>query len=200
LLDGYVRNVDSTWHSTLDRSRRTDAETEWGWSFSEFQGPSRAKGIFADGSVREDGAGNLYGTAEAGGTDSAGVIFKLTPASGGGWTESVIHIFDDTHGAYPVGLIEDGKGGFYGSALEGANSTCNGGCGVVYDLVPGPNGGWVENILHHFSGGYDGGNPSRLYVDANGNIFGVAEVGGSTVCQGGCGTVFEISAPAPAEK
>ncbi len=39
-----------------------------------------------------DDAGNLYGTATAGGADGGGVIFKLVP-SNGSWTESVLYSF-----------------------------------------------------------------------------------------------------------
>src|ERR1019366_5786174 len=41
-----------------------------------------------------DAAGNLYGTTIGGGTYSGGTVFELTPAAGGGWTETVLHNFD----------------------------------------------------------------------------------------------------------
>ena len=175
-----------------------------GWSFSEYSIPAPGKGIWPRGGVREDAAGNLFGVTFYGGQFSSGVVFKLSPATGGGWTESVIHFFDGALGANPEGLIEDGNGGFYGSAAGGANGACNFGCGLVFDLTPGPHGGWVQGILHRFSGFYDGGNPNRLFVDGNGNIFGTTEAGGNTkggsVCSDGCGVVFEIAAPAPAKR
>ncbi len=40
-----------------------------------------------------DGAGNLYGTTQNGGTYSSGTVFGLTPIGGGNWAETVIHSF-----------------------------------------------------------------------------------------------------------
>ena len=40
-----------------------------------------------------DAAGNLYGTAEGGGAQGRGVVFKLTKSKDGAWKESVLHSF-----------------------------------------------------------------------------------------------------------
>ena len=45
-----------------------------------------------------DPAGNLYGTAVAGGYYAAGMVFQLTPSAGGGWTERVLHSFNGADG------------------------------------------------------------------------------------------------------
>src|SRR5258708_3537220 len=49
------------------------------------------------GNLVFDSAGNLYGTARLGGNmkcdNGCGTVFELTPSSGGGWTETVIHSF-----------------------------------------------------------------------------------------------------------
>ena len=51
-----------------------------------------------------DAAGNLYGTAEYGGDDNSGVVFRISPA--GKYT--LLHAFHGTDGAAPVaGLVED---------------------------------------------------------------------------------------------
>src|SRR5579872_4993866 len=53
-----------------------------------------------------DGKGNLYGTTSAGGDSNGdGVVFKLTPKSGGKWSESVVHQF---------GKGSDGRNPYYG--------------------------------------------------------------------------------------
>jgi uncharacterized repeat protein (TIGR03803 family) len=167
-----------------------------GWNFNEYAFSSPGKGLEPDGTGLEDAAGNLVGVSSAGGVSRFGNVFQLTPVAGGGWTESVIHVFDGTKGSGPVGLVADGHGGYYGATAEGGETRCNSGCGLVFDLTPQAGGGWVETILHRFSGLYDGNLPNSLIVDANGNIFGTAQGGGSTACPGGCGTAFEITASA----
>jgi uncharacterized repeat protein (TIGR03803 family) len=55
-------------------------------------------------------------------------------------------------------------------------------------------------VVYNFKGGNDPGGPSggALVVDCNGNLFGTA-AGGSDQCNGGCGTVFELSPGSAAE-
>jgi uncharacterized repeat protein (TIGR03803 family) len=67
-----------------------------------------------------DVAGNLYGTTERGGTYDHGMVFELSPAPGGGWTETVLHSFNDTEGWVPAaGLTFDAAGNLYGTTLYG---------------------------------------------------------------------------------
>jgi uncharacterized repeat protein (TIGR03803 family) len=102
-------------------------------------------GGYPDSSLLMDKAGNLYGTALAGGVPGAGctlfasgtcgVVFKLAPNG----TETVLHAFTDgSDGAYPYsGVIADKKGNLYGTAWwGGANlKECGGiGCGTVFEL------------------------------------------------------------------
>ncbi len=72
-----------------------------------------------------DAAGNLYGTTCRGGTYNlrcgygCGTVFELTPTAGGGWTEQVLHSFDNngTDGIGPrAGLIIDAAGNLYGTS------------------------------------------------------------------------------------
>ena len=42
-----------------------------------------------------DAAGNLYGTTQLGGIHNSGTVFELSPEEGGGWTEKVLHSFND---------------------------------------------------------------------------------------------------------
>jgi uncharacterized repeat protein (TIGR03803 family) len=77
---------------------------------------------------------NLYGTTVVGGANFDGTVFQLTPASGGGWTESVIYSFNDTSGgaAFPSGgLFYYNDGNLYGTAQGGAY-----GVGSVYKIAP----------------------------------------------------------------
>ncbi len=51
-----------------------------------------------------------------------------------------------------------------------------------------------ETLLHNFTGGADGANPSARLKVVKGVLYGTTYAGGTgTKCSGGCGTVFEIS-------
>src|ERR1019366_10452272 len=79
-------------------------------------------GAYPQASLILDAAGNLYGTTSQGGTYNYGTVFELTPAAGGGWTEMVLHNFnnDGVDGAYPqAGLIFDAAGNLYGTTVAG---------------------------------------------------------------------------------
>lgn len=59
----------------------------------------------------------------------------------------------------------------------------------MFKLTP-SNGGWIYTDLHDFTGGSDGGLPrSSVVLDANGNLYGTASIGGAN----GYGVVWEIT-------
>jgi uncharacterized repeat protein (TIGR03803 family) len=67
-----------------------------------------------------DSKGNLYGTTQLGGNEKQGIVFELSPSSGGKWRENVLHTFSGKDGGQPlVGLIQDGNGNLYGTASVG---------------------------------------------------------------------------------
>jgi uncharacterized repeat protein (TIGR03803 family) len=113
--------------------------------------------------------------------------------------ENVLYTFTGGNdGGLPAsGLIFDESGTLYGTTAGGGSQACGGiGCGTIFELSPNPAGGWVETVLYTFTGGVDGWDPqSTLIRDGNGNLYGVAELGGSSTCTYtlGCGTVFELS-------
>jgi uncharacterized repeat protein (TIGR03803 family) len=118
-----------------------------------------------------------------------------TPATGGGWTEKVLHSFDSTDGANPnAGLVFDNSGNLYGTTWDGGNSgyECNT-CGTVFELTPSADGGWAETVLYKFcslTDCTDGSYPSAtLIFDAAGNLYGTTAFGGAY----GWGTVFELT-------
>jgi uncharacterized repeat protein (TIGR03803 family) len=139
-----------------------------------------------------DSAGNLYGSTAAGGLYGGGTVFELMPNTGGQWTEKILHNFNQNgiDGSYPVsGVIFDAAGNLYGTASGGGP----GGQGIVYSLIPTQTGEWTENILYVFSGS-DGSFPhGNLIMDASGTLYGTTEYGGSSACNGGCGTVFKLA-------
>jgi len=135
-----------------------------------------------------DAAGNLYGTTPKGGEHAGGIVFELTPASGGGWTEYVLHNFGaGTDWSEPYSaLIMDAAGNLYGTTNMGGAH----GDGTAFELSPVTGGGWTEKILHSFSGTTDGSRPyAGLTFDAAGNLYGTATNGGAY----NGGTVFELT-------
>jgi uncharacterized repeat protein (TIGR03803 family) len=144
------------------------------------------------GGVILDQAGNLYGTDEGGG-HSAGVVYSLTKSSTLPWTFHNVHIFigaPSDGAAADNPLVFDQAGNLYGATVYGGNNACVYGCGVAYKLSPNSDGTWTETIIHWFSGGIDGANPStRLTLDAAGNIYGCTKNGGAL----GYGTIFKLA-------
>jgi uncharacterized repeat protein (TIGR03803 family) len=137
-----------------------------------------------------DGAGNLYGTTSAGGSEGYGTVFELSPNGSGGWTEVTLHNFGiaDTDGIYPyAGLIFDGSGNLYGTTSKGGSKAH----GAVFELTPNGSGGWTERVLHNFGiGDNDGQRPfAGLLFDGAGNLYGTTSLGGSE----GEGAVFEMT-------
>lgn len=173
-----------------------------GWSHKVLY---RFRGLPADGAfpyanLALDKNGNLYGTTQEGGdgrcsSTGCGIVFELTPASGGRWKETVLHSFsggDD--GAYPyAGVILDAKGNVYGTTGDGGTgSACQDeGCGTVFELTPEGGGTWKKAVLYSFSYS-DGGAPTGIIFDAAGSFYGLTEVGGTY----GDGVAYELS-PAP---
>jgi uncharacterized repeat protein (TIGR03803 family) len=151
------------------------------------------------GSLIFDAAGNLYGTAEVGGScencfEAAGAVFELTPKAGGGWSEKLLHSFNPNgvDGQTPnAGLIFDSAGNLYSTTSAGGAHGTSGYGGIVFELKPAAGGGYTEKILHNFGAGTDGSVPgwSSLIFDAAGNLYGTTEVGGSN----DAGTVYEIT-------
>ena len=76
------------------------------------------------------------------------------------------------------GVAFDNAGNIYGNSAYS-----------VFQLVPGSNRQWTENIVHTFHGGTDGSGPdSMLTFDKAGNLYGTTYGGGQHR-----GTVFELT-------
>ncbi len=175
-----------------------------GTSFAVLYAFSGGVGLESDGAsptgeLIADGFGNLYGVTSGGGScgapgGSCGSIFKLaldgtlTKLSGNGAA---------TNGR----LIADRAGNLYGTTWYGGREGgCfpdhrHPGCGTLFKLAP----DLTHSTLYEFcSEPYcpSGGRPlTGLIVDAAGNLYGTASVGGSLTCSApfGCGTIFKLS-------
>jgi uncharacterized repeat protein (TIGR03803 family) len=79
-----------------------------------------------------DAAGNLYGTAAAGGAGH-GTVFKFVPNEVGVWKMSVLHYFQGKDGDIPYGGLKlDASGNLYGTTRLGGQH----GAGVVFEITP----------------------------------------------------------------
>jgi len=132
-----------------------------------------------------DASGDLLGTANTGCAFNVGGVFQLTP-SGGSWTESIVHSFNDNKDGdgSMASLTPDGHGGFYGTTFDlGPNSG-----GTVFQLTP-SNGGWMFSLVYAF-GIDDNGEAlvAPVTLDANGNLYGT-----NFECLHCRGTVFKLT-------
>jgi len=142
--------------------------------------------------------GTLYGTTIFGGLYGFGTVFMLDRRG----KETVLYSF--TGGADGAlansNLVRDEEGNLYGATQNGGSACAasvlygENGCGVVFKLDSSGN----ETVLHTFSGGTDGGFPSGMTMDHEGNIYGITSFGGNMNCSGGfwagygCGVVFKL--------
>jgi uncharacterized repeat protein (TIGR03803 family) len=158
----------------------------------------RKDGAYPQG-VIFDKVGKLYGTTQQGGNPNTctgdggcGVVFQLTPNSGGAWTDKTLHEFVDRDGSEPIaGLTFDQVGNLYGTTFRGGNPyQCPPiGCGVVFKLVPNSKGRWSATVIRRFNdhpGAFPG---AAMIFDTAGNLYGTT-VGDSTST---FGSVFEIT-------
>jgi uncharacterized repeat protein (TIGR03803 family) len=145
-----------------------------------------------------DAAGNLYGTTYEGGRYGWGSVFELRRGATGEWTETVLHNFGKVNdGALPdASLTFDSAGNLYGTTPQGGVY----GGGTAFELTPGANGKWIENVLYSFcslSNCEDGAIPTGALVrDPTGNLYGTTAQGFGECGGSPCGVVFELTSDA----
>lgn len=158
----------------------------------------------ADGStpyagLSMDSRGNLYGTTAFGGHSACsfgstcGAVYKLQH-NGSNWLFYTLYEFSGADGGNPQARVIVGPdGSLYGTTTYGGSA----GQGTVFRLQPPASFchafscPWRETVLHSFTGGTDGANPTYgdLAFDQAGNLYGTTPFGGSH----GCGVVYELS-------
>jgi uncharacterized repeat protein (TIGR03803 family) len=100
----------------------------------------------------------------------------------------------DEDGEYPsTDLVIDQAGILYGTTVQGGDY----GGGTVFQVAPSV-GGWTHTVLYSFKGGADGGQPyGGVALDAQGNLYGTAVVGGtfsgSHCVESGCGVAYKLT-------
>jgi len=155
--------------------------------------------------VTMDGAGNLYGTASLGGFGS-GAVFELA-RRGSGWVVNPLYQFRGMpDGFFPeAGVTIAPDGTLYGTTFYGGNAgygCAQGGpvqCGTVFQLRPPATAcktalcPWAETQIYEFNN-YPSlfwPNFGDLILDRAGNLYGVANQGGSGRTE--AGGVFRLA-------
>jgi uncharacterized repeat protein (TIGR03803 family) len=123
-------------------------------------------GGYPEAGVILDATGNLYGTAQRGGTAGSGVVYKLDMSG----NETVVYTFAGMpDGSYPeAGVIRDAAGNLYGTTYYGGAW----GFGTVYKVTAAGH----ETILYSFTGAADGSYPQTTLIrDSAGTLYGTCE-------------------------
>ena len=151
------------------------------FNFDTTHGAQPVAGLIADA------AGNLFGTAAAGGSANLGTVFEIVKtASGYASTPTVLFNFDTTHGAQPVaGLIADAAGDLFGTTRAGGTNDR----GTVFEIVKTASGyAYTPTVLFNFDTTHGALPQAGLLADVAGDLFGTTVAGGTN----NRGTVFEI--------
>ena len=140
----------------------------------------QATGTSPHGAMVQVTDGNFYGTMSAGGSNTYGCVFRLTPDG----TYTVIHHFSSL--ATPLGdLIQASDGFLYGTAQTGGTNNLGG----IFRISL--NGAFT--VLHNFNGN-NGTRPTAGLTQAgDGNLYGVVAEGGA----GGKGAIFRVKLSLP---
>jgi uncharacterized repeat protein (TIGR03803 family) len=112
------------------------------WSETVLYSFESNDGQWPQGGVLLDSSGNVYGTTYQGGAGrdgegegTGGVVYELSPQSGGVWQDTVLVDFSTgkVSGGYSsAGLVSDSVGNIYGTTQYGGSE--NG--GIVFEITP----------------------------------------------------------------
>jgi hypothetical protein len=116
-----------------------------------------------------DTNGNLYGATDNYGS-AGGVVYELSPAASGTWTQTVLDT-QEIIGGGPSAVVLDGAGNLYGAvSIGGANNV-----GYVFELSPSADGQWNFQDIYDFSGTPGQYYPAGVTFDSHGNLFGTLQ-------------------------
>jgi uncharacterized repeat protein (TIGR03803 family) len=126
-----------------------------------------------------DSSGNFWGTTSAGGTGTAGVVFKFTSSG----TYATEHSFTNNEGgngdggAPLAGLVIDSSGNFWGTTSTGGTHAE----GTVFKITSSGTYTTEHSFSDNESGNGDGGTPEAgLVIDSSGNFWGTTSSGGTS--------------------
>ncbi len=133
--------------------------------------------------------GNFYGVTWVGGV-GVGIIYRMSPSGTFGVFHTFCQLGSCSDGAFPLGGITQGaNGNLYGTTTSADDFNQ----GTIYQITL----GGAFTTLYTFCqriGCTDGTDPlSRMELGTNGELYGSTETGGSSICDGGCGTLFAMT-------
>jgi uncharacterized repeat protein (TIGR03803 family) len=147
---------------------------------ASFNGGSDGFGPVAEPLI-VDSAGNLYGTAQGGGSNNGhGTVFEVAV---GTHSISTLATFNGTDRSYPSGVIADAAGNLYGTTQGGGLYNH----GSVFEVAAGTHN---LSTLASFNDGNGEVPEAHLIADRLGNFYGTTFSGGP----GLSGTIFKMAA------
>ena len=149
-----------------------------------------ADGIHPYASLIQGSDGNFYGTTSQGGATNYGTIFRITPSDRFTTLHSFCGQTNCPDGARPwSALLQASDGNFYGTSYAGGANLA----GTVFRMTP---TGALTTIYSFCAqtNCTDGTTPVASMIEAtDGNLYGTTLMGGSSACQFGCGTIFQLT-------
>ena len=143
------------------------------------------EGAVPTGGLIADAAGDLFGTTTEGGSGGYGTVFEIPWTASGYGPVTVLASFSGANGADPLaGLIADAKGDLFGTTGFGGSTDD----GAVFEIPKTASGYGRVTVLANFNGANGADPEAELMADANGDLFGTTQDGGSN----NDGAVFEI--------
>jgi len=146
-------------------------------------------GLGPEAGLLRDSLGNLYGTTMLGGDVNCkevslgcGTVFKLNAMG----RETLLYKLKGKPDGWAVDspVARDTKGNLYATTEYGGAYEA----GVILKVTPDGD----ETVLYNFTGDSDGCRPVGVILDAVGNLYGAAELGGSGTFCSGDGLIFKL--------
>lgn len=131
-----------------------------------------------------DRKGRLIGTANEGGANNAGIVFRLTHHRSG-WKLSPLYNFIGSDGQPGWGVALD-KNVIYANAFYAG--IFGGPCGSAMQVKQ-ANGAWQGTLMWTYTKDIDGCPTGNLVADRKGNVYGATQTGGAN----GWGSIIELS-------
>lgn len=131
-----------------------------------------------------DRKGRLVGTANQGGANNAGLVFRMTRHNSG-WKLAPLYNFSGSDGQPGWGLTLAGRTIYANATYVGV---FGGPCGSAMRIKQ-ANGAWQGSLMWTYTKDVDGCPTGNLVADRAGNVYGVTQNGGAN----GWGAVVELS-------